>query len=111
MNFSPSKCSPIKVVLFTCFSLAVCPLPFLQAADQHTQVKEAPITIETVTLTGKVIDIQENTYVIKDTYGIKWEFHVDQSTEQNGRITPGVVVTAEVKSNGQAKKVKILGKG
>ncbi len=99
------------IMLFFLLSLALHPLPYIQAADQHLQRNQTSTNIETVTLTGKVIDIAENKFVIKDTFGIKWEFQVDESTEQIGHISPGVMVTAEVESNGHARKVKILGKG
>ena len=106
MNYSSSM-----IKLFFLFSIALPPLPFIHAADQHPQLKEAPTDLATVTLTGRVTDIHENRYVIKDRYGIKWEFQVDKSTDQIGQVIPGVMVTAEVETNGHAKKVKILEKG
>jgi hypothetical protein len=92
-------------------SFSLSPIAVVHAADSNPQPEASTKNLATVTLTGTVTDIQGEKYIIKDSYGIKWEFLVDRSTDQSGQVMPGVLITAEVDTKGHAKKVKLLGKG
>ena len=106
------KYLPYGMMFFFLMSIFLLPVPVVPAADSNPKPESSTTkTLATGTLTGTVTDIRGDKYVIKDFYGIQWEFLVDQSTDQIGQVMPGGLTTAEVETNGHAKKVKLVGKG
>jgi hypothetical protein len=94
--------------LIMLFAIALCALPFAQAAEMSERTEGAQMEQAPVNLTGYVKDIQGDLCVVEDSQGNEWQIKVDNYTDQIGDVLPGVTIVAEVEENGHAKEVKVL---
>ena len=101
--------SSVLMMLFAIFLIA---LPVTQAAEmtqgpERTQ-EQMQMDRSTVNLAGVVKDVKGDLYTIQDSRGIDWEIHIDKYTDTIGHVLPGVMIVAEVETNGHAKEVKVI---
>ena len=57
-------------------------------------------------ITGEILRVQDDIYVVKDSMGKEVSLHVDQSTQKSGTLQEGDRIEAEVTPDGHALSIQ-----
>ncbi len=77
----------------------------------RTDEQPAPNSASTSVVTGVVLKIEGDFYVVKDSTGKEVRLHISKDTEFFGPSSPGDQIEAHVTAEGHAKSILVLKAG
>jgi hypothetical protein len=80
-----------------------------QSQGQKMGMKSGSDSQDTESISGEILRVQGELYVVKDEKGKEVKLHVDHSTQKSGELKEGDKIEAEITTKGHAVSVKKTG--
>ncbi len=80
--------------------------PTTELSSERSQDQMGSGSQSTESITGEILRVQGELFVVKDEAGKEVKLHVDQSTQKSGDLKKGDKIEAEISPKGHAVSIK-----